>query len=55
MDQKEQIKLALEICDRISRLESALWDQYFDEFMNIIMDEEDAKSAIDDDQIDDVF
>ena len=27
MDQKEQIQLAFEICDRISRLESALWEQ----------------------------
>ncbi len=41
MDQNEQIQLAFEICDRISRLESALWDLYFDEFMDIIINEED--------------
>ncbi len=55
MNQKEQIQLAFEICDRISRLESALWDQYYNEFMDIIMNDEDAKSFLNDDQIDDVF
>jgi hypothetical protein len=55
MDQKEQIQLAFEICDRISRLESALWDQYCNEFMDIIMNDEDAKSCLNDDQIDDDF
>jgi len=55
MDQKEQIQLAFEICDRISRLESALWDQYCNEFMDIIMNYEDDKSCLNDDQIDDDF
>jgi|Cruoilmetagenom7_1024161.scaffolds.fasta_scaffold19783_5 hypothetical protein len=55
MDQKEQIQLAFEICDRISRLESALWDQYSNEFMDIIMNDEDDKSCLNDDQIDDDF
>jgi hypothetical protein len=49
MDQKEQIQLAFEICDRISRLESALWDQYRNEFMDIIMNDEDDKSRPNDD------
>jgi hypothetical protein len=55
MDKKEQIQLAFEICDRISRLESALWEQYYNEFMDIIMNDEDAKSCLNDDQIDDDF
>ena len=55
MHQKEQIQLAFEICDRMSRLESALWDQYYKEFMDIIMDKEDLKSPQDDGQLDDVF
>ena len=55
MNQKKQIQLAFEICDRISRLESALWDQYYNEFMDIIMNDEDAKSCLNDDQIDDDF
>jgi hypothetical protein len=55
MNQKEQIQLAFEICDRISRLESALWDQYHKEFLDIVMDEEDAKSWRNDNQFDDVF
>ena len=53
MDQKEQIQLAFEICDRMSRLESALWDQYYKEFMDIIMDEEDIKSFQNHDHNDD--
>lgn len=55
MNQKEQIQLAFEICDGISRLESALWDQYYNEFLDIIRDDEDAKSYLNDDQIDDAF
>lgn len=55
MDQKEQIQLAFEICDRISRLESALWDLYYKEFMDIIINDEDVKSSLNEDQIDDVF
>ena len=37
MDQKEQIKLAFEIYERIARLENALWGQYYKEFLEIIM------------------
>jgi len=55
MDQKEQIQLPFEICERISRLESALWDRYCNEFMDIIMNHEDAKSCLNHDQIDDNF
>ena len=55
MDQKKQIQLAFEICDRISRLESALWDQYCNEFMDIIINDEDDKSCPNDDQIEDDF
>jgi len=55
MDQKEQVQLAFEIFDRISRLESALWDQYCNEFMDIIMNDEDDKSCPNDDQIEDDF
>lgn len=55
MDQKEQIHLAFEICEKMSQLESALWDQYYKEFLDIIMDDEDAKSSLNDDPIDDVF
>lgn len=55
MDQKEQIQLAFEICNKMARLESALWDQYYKEFLDIVMDEEDAKSRLDDDHYDDVF
>lgn len=55
MDQKEQIQLAFEICERISQLESALWDQYYKEFLDIIMNDEEAKPHLNDDQIDDAF
>lgn len=55
MNQKEQIQLAFEIWDRMAHLESALWDQYYHEFLDIIMDEEDAKLYQTDDQIDAPF
>ena len=44
MKQKEQIQLAFEICERISKLESVLWDLYFNEFLDIIMGEENPKT-----------
>lgn len=55
MDQKEQIQLAFEICNKMARLESDLWDQYYKEFLDIVMDEEDAKSRLNVDHFDDVF
>ena len=55
MDQKKQIQLAFEVCNKISQLESALLDQYCNEFMNIIMNGEDAKFCLNDDQINDDF
>lgn len=51
MKQKEQIQMAFEICERISKLESALWDLYFNEFLDIIMGEEDVKSSNDRDDL----
>lgn len=47
MKQKQHIQMAFEICERISKLESALWDLYFNEFLDIIMGEEDVKSSTD--------
>lgn len=55
MNQKEQIQLAFEICDKMACLGSALWDQYYHEFLDIILDEEDAKLYHTDDQTDDPF
>jgi vacuolar-type H+-ATPase subunit C/Vma6 len=55
MNQKEQIQLAFEIYERMSRLESALWGQYYKQFLEIIMDEEDKKGHLDDVLPDDVF
>ena len=55
MDQNEQIKLAFEIYETMARLESALWGQYYKEFLQIIMDEEDKNSHQDNDLPDDAI
>ena len=55
MNQKEQIQLAFEIYENLARLESALWGQYYKEFLEIIMPEKDKKGILDDDLPDDVF
>ncbi len=46
---------AFEIYERMSRLESALWGQYYKEFLEIIMAEEDVESRQNNDQFNDVF
>jgi hypothetical protein len=48
MDRKEQIQLAFEICERLYQLETALWDCYFNEFMELINQKNDTKSEIED-------
>lgn len=55
MDQQEQIKLAFEIYESIACLQSALWGQYYKEFLDIIMDQEDVKAYQNDDLADNVI
>ena len=55
MQQKEQAQLALEICEKMSQLERALWDKYHQQFMDIIMDKNDLNSRNDDGKLDEVF
>ena len=55
MQQKEQAQLALEICEKMSQLERALWDKYHQQFMDIIMDKNDLNSRNEDGKLDEVF
>ena len=55
MQRKEQAQLALEICEKMSQLERALWDKYHQQFMDIIMDKNDLNSRNDDGKLDEVF
>lgn len=55
MNQNEQVQLAFEIYEKISRLESALWAQYYKQFLDIIRAETDGKSCLNDKQPDDRF
>lgn len=55
MNLKEQAQLALEICEKMSQLDRALWDKYHQQFIDIIMDKKDLNSRDDDGQLDDAF
>ena len=37
MHDKQQSRLAFEIWEKLCKLESALWEYYFDEFMELTM------------------
>lgn len=39
MNQTEHIRMAYEICQKMEKLSSKLWDYYFDEFIEILLNE----------------
>ena len=43
MNQTEQIRLAYETWEKVQELSFKLWDQYYDEFIDIILEKKDAK------------
>lgn len=54
MNQTEHIQMAYEICKKMEELSSKLWDHYFDEFIEIILNEDNPYCADRDEIVDDV-
>ena len=49
MHSQQQSQLAFELWEKLSQLESALWECYFDEFMELTMRQDEQKAMRDDD------
>ena len=48
MKKEEEAKLAFDIFKTMVRLDSMLWTRYFNEFGDLMMDQENAESSNDD-------
>jgi len=49
MHSQQQSQLAFELWEKLCQLESALWECYFDEFMELTMQQDEKKAMLDDD------
>jgi len=48
MDQNEKIQHALDLCDKLDKLETILWDRYCDQFLTLIDQPDMENSSLDD-------
>ena len=56
MEKNLEVNIAFKIWNQINQLESILWDRYHDEFLDLTIAQDDAKSSQDDSQdINDLF
>lgn len=60
MKENREVNIAYKLWEHITQLESILWERYCDEFLDLTLDQDDAKRAQDDgrdinDDINDLF
>ena len=48
MNKKKQAITAFKMWEHMAELQSILWDLYYDEFLDLIIEQENAKSSKDD-------
>ena len=50
MKKNKEVNIAFRIWEHIAQLESILWDRYYDEFLDLTMEQDDANISQDDSQ-----
>jgi hypothetical protein len=50
MKKNKEVNIAFRIWEHITQLESILWDRYYDEFLDLAIEQDDAKISQDDSQ-----
>ena len=50
MKKDKEVNIAFRLWEHIAQLESILWDRYYDEFLDLIIEQDDAKISQDDRQ-----
>ena len=48
MNKKKEIITAFKMCEHMAELESILWDLYYEDFLDLIIEQDKAKSSQDD-------
>ena len=43
MNKKEQIQRAFNLCEQLAKIEDLLWDRYYKEFLELILEKEDKR------------
>jgi hypothetical protein len=47
MEKNKEVNIAFRIWEHITQLESILWDRYYDEFLDLAIEQDDAKISHD--------
>jgi hypothetical protein len=50
MEKNKEVNIAFRIWEHITQLESILWDRYYDEFLDLTIEQDDANISQDDSQ-----
>jgi hypothetical protein len=50
MEKNKEVNIAFRIWEHMTQLESILWDRYYDEFLDLAIEQDDAKISQDDSQ-----
>ena len=50
MEKNKEVNIAFRIWEHITQLESILWDRYYDEFLDLTIEKDDANISKDDSQ-----
>jgi len=50
MKKNKEVNIAFRIWEHITQLESILWDRYYDEFLDLTIEQDDANISQDDSQ-----
>ena len=50
MEKNKEVNIAFRLWDSITQLESILWDRYYDEFLDLTVEQDDASISQDDSQ-----
>jgi hypothetical protein len=50
MEKNKEVNIAFRIWEHITQLESILWDRYYDEFLDLTIEKDDANFSQDDSQ-----
>jgi hypothetical protein len=48
MNKNKEVITAFKICEHMAELQSILWDLYYEDFLDLIVEQDNAKSSKDD-------
>lgn len=52
MNQQEKIRNALELADKLDQLQTRLWDRYYNQFLDLLAEEDIHNPSIDTQKVD---